>query len=58
MPGKEDEGNEVVEEIAKKVVSNMHYEARVDAVVKYFANERKTLLPKLIAWEVHLTHSM
>nr|AAQ06277.1 hypothetical protein [Triticum monococcum] len=30
----EDEGNEVVEEIAKKIVSDMHYEARVDAVVK------------------------
>ena len=54
----EDEGNEVVEEIAKKIVSDLHYEARVDAVVKYFANEHKMLLPKPVAQRVPLTHSM
>ena len=38
-----DEANEVVEAIAKKIVQDMHYEGRVDAVVKYFAHERNML---------------
>ncbi|XBI68875.1 hypothetical protein VPH35_048021 [Triticum aestivum] len=36
----------------------MHYEGRVDAVVKYFAHERNMLLKKQLAWRVHLTRSM
>uniref|UniRef100_A0A8R7QV29 Uncharacterized protein n=1 Tax=Triticum urartu TaxID=4572 RepID=A0A8R7QV29_TRIUA len=56
--GMKDEANEVVEAIAKKIVQDMPYEARVDAVVKYFAQERKMLLKKSLARRVHLTHSM
>ncbi|KAI5022325.1 hypothetical protein ZWY2020_059055 [Hordeum vulgare] len=58
LPVMEDEGNEVVEEIAKKIVFNMDYEAHVDVVVKYFANKRKMLIPISVAWRVHLTCSM
>ncbi|XP_037473404.1 uncharacterized protein LOC119349469 [Triticum dicoccoides] len=54
----EDENNEVVEEIAKKIVQDMPYEARVNVVVKYFAHERKILLKKPLARRVHLTRSM
>ncbi|XBI33447.1 hypothetical protein VPH35_056776 [Triticum aestivum] len=53
-----DEANEVVEAIAKKIVQDMPYEARVDAVVKYFAHERKMLLKKSLARRVHLIRSM
>ena len=53
-----DEANEVVEAIAKKIVQDMHYEGRVDAVVKYFAHERNMLLKKQLARRVHLTRSM
>ncbi|XBI98674.1 hypothetical protein VPH35_018882 [Triticum aestivum] len=53
-----DEANEVVEAIAKKIVQDMPYEARVDAVVKYFTHERKMLLKKSLARRVHLTRSM
>uniref|UniRef100_A0A453CVA4 Uncharacterized protein n=1 Tax=Aegilops tauschii subsp. strangulata TaxID=200361 RepID=A0A453CVA4_AEGTS len=56
--GMKDEANEVVEAIAKKIVQDMPYEARVDAVVKYFAHERKMLLKKSLARRVHLTRSM
>ena len=54
----EDEANDIVEEIAKKVVQDMPYHARVNSVVKYFAYERKMLLPKALARRVHLTRSM
>uniref|UniRef100_A0A8R7JUD2 Uncharacterized protein n=2 Tax=Triticum urartu TaxID=4572 RepID=A0A8R7JUD2_TRIUA len=56
--GMKDEANEVVEAISKKIVQDMPYEARVDAVVKYFAHERKMLLKKSLARRVHLTRSM
>ena len=56
--GMKDEANEVVEAIAKKIVQDMPYEARVDAVVKYFAHERKMLLKKSLARRVHLIRSM
>uniref|UniRef100_A0A8R7U067 Uncharacterized protein n=1 Tax=Triticum urartu TaxID=4572 RepID=A0A8R7U067_TRIUA len=56
--GMKDEANEVVEAIAKKIVQDMHYEGRVDAVVKYFAHERNMLLKKQLARRVHLTRSM
>ncbi|XP_037467360.1 uncharacterized protein LOC119339375 [Triticum dicoccoides] len=56
--GMKDEANEVVEVIAKKIVQDMPYEARVDAMVKYFAHERKMLLKKSLARRVHLTRSM
>uniref|UniRef100_A0A8R7PZ96 Uncharacterized protein n=1 Tax=Triticum urartu TaxID=4572 RepID=A0A8R7PZ96_TRIUA len=36
----------------------MHYEGRVDAVVKYFAHECNMLLKKQLARRVHLTRSM
>ncbi|KAE8796249.1 hypothetical protein D1007_28761 [Hordeum vulgare] len=58
VEGMEDEANDIVEEIAKKVVQDMPYHARVNSVVKYFAYERKMLLPKALARRVHLTRSM
>ncbi|KAE8784566.1 hypothetical protein D1007_41799 [Hordeum vulgare] len=58
VEGMEDEANDIVEEIAKKVVQDMPYHDRVNSVVKYFAYERKRLLPKALARRVNLTRSM
>ncbi|KAE8770224.1 hypothetical protein D1007_58095 [Hordeum vulgare] len=58
VEGMEDEASDVVEEIAKKIVQDMPSEARVNSVVKYFAHERKMLLPRPLARRVHLTCSM
>lgn len=45
----------MIENIAKKLVHDMHYEERVRLVVKYFADYHNIKLPKKVARAEHLT---
>ena len=44
--GHEDEAEHVLETSCKKLVHDMHYEARIQAVVTYYVGTKKMKMPK------------
>jgi hypothetical protein len=52
--GKEEAAKYVLENVCRKLVHDMHYEARIQAVVTFYGEHKKLPMPKKKAWRKYL----
>ena len=55
--GHEAKAEKVLTRMAKKLIHDMHYEARVGCVVKFYAIHRNTRLKKKDARDIHMSRA-